>query len=112
MPKLHILQGGIENGDRDWLLRAARRKLRARAWIGPKSAQAGDDALIYVGTGFVATARVSTNAVPRRDWKGRYGVGLDSIRLVEPPIPIEEIRKRVPELTWANYPRPQGSYGM
>ena len=105
MPKLHILQGGIENGDRDWLLQAARRNLRTSRWVGPKSAQAGDEAVIYVGASFFATARVSTNAVPRRDWKRRYGVCLDSIRLVEPPIPIEEIRKRVPELTWANYPR-------
>src|SRR5262249_15904067 len=90
---------GIENGARDWLLQAARRNLRAPTWIGPKSAQAGDEAVIYVGASFFA----STNAVPRRDWKRRYGAGLDSIRLAGPPIPIEEIRKRLPEVTWANY---------
>jgi len=106
MTALHILQGGIENGDREWLLKAAKRSLHARRWIVPKSVQAGDDAVIYVGTSFFATARITGWAVPSPDRGPRaYGAGLDSIRLVLPPIPIDAIKNLIPDLKWANYPR-------
>jgi hypothetical protein len=46
----------------------------------PKSAQIGDDVIIYVaGNGFFATARVTSLAKRRRDWKRRYGASLDRI---------------------------------
>jgi hypothetical protein len=30
---------------------------------------------------------------------------LDSVRLLQPPIPIDEIKKRIPTLFWARFPR-------
>jgi hypothetical protein len=65
MAALHILQGGIENGDRNWLIKAAKRNLTTRRWITPKSARAGDQAVIYVGRALFATARISTDAHQR-----------------------------------------------
>jgi len=46
MSLFHILQGGIENGDQAWLIKAAKQGLTARRWIAPKSARTGDDAVI------------------------------------------------------------------
>jgi HNH endonuclease len=62
--------------------------------------------VIYVGTTFFATAKIATNAVRRPDWGPRaYSAGLVSVKLIKPPIGLETIKKRVPSLTWANYPR-------
>jgi HNH endonuclease len=106
MAALHILQGGIQNGDRDWLIRAAEENLAAKTWIAPKSAEPGDDAVIYVGRALFATARVTRRASRRPDWGPRaYGAALDSIQLIKPPVPIGVIKKRVIGLKWANYPR-------
>jgi hypothetical protein len=71
MAALHILQGGIQNGDRDWLIRAAKENLAAKTWIAPKSAEPGDDAVIYVGRALFATARVTRRASRRPDWTPR-----------------------------------------
>jgi hypothetical protein len=106
MATLHILHGGIDNGDRDWLIKAARQNLTRRSWIAPKSARAGDQAVIYVDGAFFATARIATNATPRPDHGLRdYGAGLDSIKLIKPPIEIRAIKREIPSLSWANYPR-------
>jgi len=103
---LHIVQGGIENGDKAWLERAAKRRLRARTWVAPKSAQIGDDVVIYVGGfGFFATARVDSASHRRRDWRNRYGAALRDVRLIQPAISLGAIKRGVPDLTWANYPR-------
>jgi hypothetical protein len=106
MPRLHILQGGIDNGDRDWLIRAAKQNLAARTWITPKSARPGDQAVIYVGATFFATGTISGRAARRPDWGRRaYGAGLKSIKLIVPPIGINTIKQTIPDLTWALYPR-------
>jgi hypothetical protein len=106
MPRLHIVQGGIDNGDKAWLQRAASRKLSATSWIAPKTAAIGDDVVIYVaGYGFFATARINSPPKPRDDWPNRYGAGLGSIRLIQPAISLATIQLRIPDLTWANYPR-------
>lgn len=103
---MHIVQGGIENGDKKWLEKAAREKLNSRSWIVPRSATVGDDVVIYVsGYGFFATAKINTQTKPRTDWKNRYGAGLNSIRLIQPAISLANIRRHIPKLTWANYPR-------
>ena len=78
MPRLHILQGGIDNGDRDWLIRAAKQNLVTRRWITPKSARAGDQAVIYVAATFFATGTISGKTARRPDWGPRaYGTGLN-----------------------------------
>jgi hypothetical protein len=41
----------------------------------------------------------------RRDWERRYGASLDRISLIEPPISLGVIQKRLPQLRWADYPR-------
>lgn len=103
---LHILQGGVTNGDKKWLERAARGCLGSRSWIVPKPAMIGDIVVIYLpGSGFFATARINSAPKVRTDWIRRYGAKLESIRLIEPPIPLGIIQKRVPNLMWANYPR-------
>ncbi len=103
---LHIVQGGIENGDKAWLERAAKRRLRGRIWVAPMSAEIGDDVVIYIrGFGFFATARVDSKPHPREDWPNRYGVALRDVRFIQPAISLGAIRRGVPKLTWANYPR-------
>lgn len=106
MGRLHIVQGGIDNGDKRWLEAAARKHRESRSWIVPKSAMIGDHVVIYVASyGFFATARIKSKPTPRSDWPNRYGAGLKSIRLIEPAISIAAIQRRIPKLTWANYPR-------
>jgi HNH endonuclease len=103
---LHILQGGIENGDKKLLERIAGSKGKSHTWIAPKSAEDGDDAVIYLGAAFFATARIVSSAQPRPDWGPRaYGVRLNSVRLIRPPISIGIIREVIPDLKWAVYPR-------
>jgi 5-methylcytosine-specific restriction protein A len=102
----HILQGGVENGDKAWREKAAQKRLSSESWIAPKTVRVGDYAIIYVGGyGFFATARVKSLAAPREDWPKRYGAALDSIKLIKPPISLGIIRKRLPRLEWATYPR-------
>jgi hypothetical protein len=104
--RLHIVQGGIENGDKNLLVRAAQKGLKAHSWIVPKSVRAGDNVVVYVaGYGFFATAKIDGQPKPRTDWKNRYGAGLNSIRLIQPAVSIGAIRRHIPELTWAVYPR-------
>lgn len=106
MNTLHIVQGGIENGDKRWLERAAKLGTNARSWVAPRSAVPGDDVVIFVaGYDFFATGRVTSKPKSLSDWKNRYGVGLTAIRLIKPAISIATIRRAIPALTWANYPR-------
>jgi hypothetical protein len=75
MKSLHIVQGGIDNGDKDFLEKASRKGLDAPIWVVPKSAMPGDDAVIYVtGYGFFATAVLNSSPQPRKDWHNRYGL--------------------------------------
>jgi 5-methylcytosine-specific restriction endonuclease McrA len=106
MRKLHIVQGGIENGDKARLERAARSQRAVSSWIGPKSAEVGDDVAVYIGGyGFYATARVKSGPKPRTDWRNRYGFGIQDVRLIHPAISLASIERHVPQLTWARYPR-------
>jgi hypothetical protein len=57
------------------------------------------------GVGFFATGRVASTPKPRQDWTNRYGAIVESVRLIEPAISLETIRRRIPDLTWAVYPR-------
>ena len=43
--------------------------------------------------------------MPRSDWPNRYGAALTSVRLINPAISLAAIRRAVPDLTWAVYPR-------
>ena len=96
---LHIVHGGIENGDKTWLEKAAKKRLAADYWVVPRRAQVDDVVVIFVmGLGFFATARVTSNPEPDSDWKNRYTAGIDSIRLIDPPISIGTIQVEVPVL--------------
>jgi hypothetical protein len=67
---LHVIQGGVTNGDKKWLEKAARDRLTRPMWVVPKSAKAGDDAVIYIGGyGLFATARIISTPIARADWK-------------------------------------------
>ena len=106
MTALHIVQGGIENGDKKWIEKAARDGLDARKWVAPKHATPGDDVVIYVGGyGFFATATIKSRPKPRVDWPNRYGAALTALHLIEPAISLAAIIRHIPSLTWANYPR-------
>jgi len=105
--QLHIVQGGIKNGDKRWLERAAKTGGRSTpTWVAPKAAKIGDAAVVYIGgLGFFATAHIASTPIQRKDWKNRFGAALDSIRLIEPPISLGAIQRSVPRLKWAAYPR-------
>ena len=106
MATLHIVQGGIANGDKKWLVRAAGTRRRGRAWVAPKSAEVGDEVVFYIGDyGFFATGRVMSRPKPRAGWKNRYGVDVGSIKLIRPAISLAAIRRHIPKLKWAIYPR-------
>lgn len=104
---LHLVQGGIKNGDKVWLEKAARQHLESTpTWVVPKSAAVGDDVVIYIGSyGFFATARIGSPTRHRRDWPNRYSAALAGIRLIAPAISLATIQRRIPELSWARYPR-------
>src|ERR1035437_4025728 len=93
---LHIVQGGVENGDKKLLERAARDKLNLRSWVVPKAVCVGDEVIIYVGGyGLFATARIKSQPKPRTNWANRYGAGLTDIRLIKPAISIATVRRHV-----------------
>lgn len=104
MSALHIVQGGVANSDRDWLITASRDKRDAKNWTVPKSAEIGDEVVVFVqGIGFFATARI--NSIPKPRWKNRYGAGLTQIKLIKNPVPLDKIKRHVGGFKWANYPR-------
>ncbi len=106
MTALHLIQGGIENGDKDLVLRLARRRLDSPPWNLPKSARPGDEIVIYIlRYGFFARATVRSDPAPRKGWYRRYAAPLTNISLIEPPISLGLIRARIPTLAWARYPR-------
>jgi 5-methylcytosine-specific restriction endonuclease McrA len=106
MKSLRIVQGGIENGDKVLLERLAAEGRSFDRWVAPKDSRPGDDVVIYVvGYGFFATATVTSESRPRDDWPGRYGAALASFKLIVPPIFLAAIRRHIPGLGWARYPR-------
>lgn len=106
MSRLHIVQGGLDNGDYAWLQKAHRSKLAGNSWVVPKTALPGDEVVIFVRSlGFAATAIVKTLPEKRKDWAGRYGAAIGDVKLITPPISLGLIRARLPKLTWAVYPR-------
>jgi hypothetical protein len=106
MRTLHLLNGGYGNGDKVTLERASRGTGKVRSWVVPKSAAIGDEVVINVaGEGLFASGRIASGTKPRTDWKNRYGANLDSIKLIDPPILLSEVRKMIPALGWARYPR-------
>ncbi len=106
MRTLHLVQGGISNGDQAWLEKAARDGRNAKRWVVPKGVAVGDDVIIFIrGIGFFASARIKTPPFLRLDWANRYGAGLCGIKLIEPAVSVAVIRRTIPDLIWANYPR-------
>lgn len=107
MRVLHIVQGGVKNGDKKWLEGAAEKgSVSKPIWVTPKSADVGDEVVFYVGgLGFFATGQVQSTPKPRANWPNRYGAAVGSIRLIEPPISLASIQRHLATLKWANYPR-------
>ena len=96
MTRLHIVQGGIQNGDMQFLERAAEHGIEAKVWTIPKKSQVGDEVAIFIqGIGLFATAKVNTPPRKRPNWTNRYGGGLTGIRLIKTPIPLGEIKRRL-----------------
>jgi hypothetical protein len=106
VPTLHIAQVGIKNGDKKLLERMAGTSRTVNAWTVPKSVEIGDQVVLYIGGyGFFATGRIMTRAKPRVGWKNRYGAAVGVIKLIRPAISLAAIRRHIPELKWAIYPR-------
>lgn len=103
--RLHLVHGGIENGDKRLLERTARGSRLTGSWIVPKGAAIGDEVVIKVGDGLFATGRIRSRTKARPDWPRRYGARLEAIKLIKPPISIATLRLRVPDLKWTQYPR-------
>lgn len=105
MRALHIVQGDAA-GDKAELQRRAGDGRTMPSWIVPKAATVGDDVVGYVGGhGFYATARIGSEPTKRPDWEHRYGARLERIRLITPAISLPAIRRHLPGLSWARYPR-------
>jgi 5-methylcytosine-specific restriction endonuclease McrA len=103
--KLHVVQGDKVD-DKRVLERRAGTGFATPSWILPKSAAPRDDVVVYIGGyGFFATGKVNAEPQRRDDWKNRYGASLARVRLIKPPISLAAIRRHIPKLTWANYPR-------
>ncbi|MGE3956935.1 MAG: hypothetical protein AB7H96_09475 [Vicinamibacterales bacterium] len=104
---LHLVQAGVQNGDKAWLEKAASRGLVSPPyWVVPKAAAIGDEVVFFIGGfGFFATGQITSAPKPRRNWGKRYGSAVGNIRLVWPAISLATIRQRIPDLTWAVYPR-------
>ncbi|MBS1830208.1 MAG: HNH endonuclease [Acidobacteria bacterium] len=105
--RLHIVHGDPD-GDKPHIERLAATGAATRRanWVAPKQAKTGDEVVFYVGGyGFFATGTVLSDAAPRRDWAKRYGVRVGKVRLIDPPISLAAIRRQLPQLSWANYPR-------
>lgn len=106
MSVLHVVQGGIANGDLAWLLKAARKHIDSPTWIVPKGSMPGDEAVIYIaGYGLFATAKITGKPVLRKDWVNRYGAPLTAVSLIQPPLSLGTILRRLPSFNWARYPR-------
>jgi hypothetical protein len=104
--KLHLLNGGYGNGDKELLEKTVKHDCRAKSWVVPKSASVGDDVVINVADcGLFAVGKIASRTKPRRDWKNRYGADLNDIQLIDPPIPLAEVQRFIPELKWTRYPR-------
>lgn len=104
--RLHIVVGGIDNGDKAALDRLGPRSGRVSQWNVPREAIPGDDVVFFIpGFGFYATGVIDGNPVPRKGWKNRYKSPVRGIRLIDPPISLSVILAEVPELSWARYPR-------
>jgi hypothetical protein len=98
---LHIVQGGIENGDKARLQRGT-----ADWWMVPKTAAVGDEVVICIlGIGLFATARVTSGPRSRKDWPKRYRANMDSFKLIQPPISLVVLRREIPDFSWLKYPR-------
>lgn len=106
MSVLHVVQGGIANGDLAWLVKAARKHIDSRSWVVLKGSLPGDEAVIYIaGYGFFATAKIAGRPVLREDWLNRYGAPLAEVSLIEPPVSLGTIQRRLPAFNWTRYPR-------
>ena len=103
---LHIVQGGVDNGDKAWLERAVTRPKAGGRWVVPKSVFVGDEVVIYIaGHGLFATAKIAGASSPRKDRPYRYGAAINCLRLIGPPISLGVLQQEIPELAWTKYPR-------
>jgi 5-methylcytosine-specific restriction endonuclease McrA len=103
---LHVVQGGVDNGDKASLEKSGRRGFKVERWMVPKSAVIGDELVIYVmGHGLFATATVAGAPAKRKDWLNRYGAAISSLRLISPPISLGVVKRDVPSWAWTRYPR-------
>ena len=104
MSLLHIVIGGVENGDKEQIDKADRKRIVP--WIVPKEATPGDTVLIYLhGFGLYASAIVSSLPEKEKTKNTRYRAELKRVKRIAPAVPLEVIKAHVAHLDWAKYPR-------
>ncbi len=77
-------------------------------WTFPKSANAGDIALLYAGEqGVFGRAKILSAAAPADDWgwPGRYGGDVGEVQVFQMFVPLDYIRSEMPNFGWPRYPR-------
>lgn len=105
-PTLHIVIGGVGNDDKALIDREAGTSRRIKAWVAPKTVAVGDDVVVHIaGVGLYAMAKADSKPRPRSGWHNRYGVDLTGFTLIAPAVSIATLKRSLPELKWANYPR-------
>src|SRR5262249_16819018 len=92
--------------DKAWLEKAADRNLDSTVWTAPKNASVGVVVVFNLEVCFFSpTATIKSSSRPRPGWRNRYGAALTTIKLIQPAISLGSIRRHIPTLTWAIYPR-------
>jgi 5-methylcytosine-specific restriction enzyme A len=105
MTALHICQGGISNGDKDWLEKASG-KTDEQDWTVPKKALIGDEVVFHVEeNGLYATGIVLSVPKKSRTRINRYRARVGQIALLNSPLPIVLLKRQIPSFKWSNYPR-------
>jgi hypothetical protein len=106
---IHLLFGGItEEWDDYQDLKDAVSSKKSLKWSALKKIRAGDRVLVYCTQplgGIVASAEAMEDAAPGQVWD--YETTLDNIRMIDPPIKREQIRRMFPKWAWPKATRGQ-----
>jgi len=109
MKNTHVLIGARHEYD---LIAEPAQTGQSTDWPVPKKASLGDRVFFFIPpTGFVASGTLlsgpakGTRPDLNEPWASRYIAKFGDIRLLKPPVPLEEIRQKTLGWGWPTYPR-------